>query len=157
MHELCVTIKVVTSLGIGFLGHMAKHMHNILKNYQTIFQCGCAIFAFSQLYESCSSFTTSPAIRMVNIFILAILINMEYLTGILIWMSLIYNYVHHFSCVYWQFLSFLHLNAQIPLPSFFSFVCVLVLFLNFLLILKFDMVSPDPPLEKFVCRSGSNS
>ena len=140
MHELCVTIKVATSLGIGFLGHMAKHMHNIPKNCQTIFQCGCAIFAFSQpIYEGCSSFTTSPAIGMVNI-ILAILINMEYLTDILIWMSLIYNYVHHFSCVYWQFLSFLRLNVQIPLPSFFSFVCVLVLFLNFLLILKFDMV-----------------
>ena len=49
-------------------------------------------------------------------------------------MSQIYNYVHHFSCVYWQFLSFVCLNAQIPLLRFFSFVCVLVLSLNFLLI-----------------------
>ena len=78
-----VTIKVVTSLGIGFPGHMAKHMHNIPKICQTIFH-GCAISAFSEpIYESCSSFTTSPAIGMVNIFILAILINIEYLTDIL--------------------------------------------------------------------------
>ena len=49
-HELCVTMDVVASLGIGLLGRTAEHVPNIPNNCQTISQCGCATVAFSHPY-----------------------------------------------------------------------------------------------------------